>query len=307
MSKIKGMDVKRELTDKRPGDRRGMVAILSGFARNCLTLERIGGKFMLCLDCQSELVRDYVAELMELAFDVQATLGERNSLIYTDYEKLLKGLSITTDGGEYIEGIPQEFSRSSHYVRGVFLACGSMSAPIPDVDDIKNNKSGGYHLEFSFSSEIFANEFVEALAFYQITAHTIMRSERTVVYVKNSQSVSDCLALIGADKTVLRLNEAVAMLAVKRNVARRMSFELANADRTENAAENILNAIKLIDERRGLKTLDKKLYDAAMARLDDPIAPLSEIAEKLNISKSGLKHRYNKIEEIARQISDGKE
>ncbi len=305
MPTINGLDVKREIADKRPKSINGVVAVLSGFARSCLSLERRGGGGLrLCLDCQTEFVREYIAKLMNEAFGADAMDGDRNALVYDDCERLLSELKITDDNGDFIDGIPDAFCRSSHYARGVFLGCGSMSAP--QAEGVRSQKSVGYHLEFSFNSDSLADGFAELLGGYGIEAHKSTRAEKNVIYVKDSESVSDCLALIGADKAVLRLNEAVAALAVKRDVVRRMNCEIANMARTVNAAVGITDAIALIDKKRGLASLNKKLYEAATARLDDADASLSEIAERLGISKSGLKHRFDKIIEIAGSIDGEK-
>lgn len=303
MPTINGSDVKREIAEKHPKSIKGVVAVLSGFARSCLSLERSGGGgFSLCLDCQTEFVREYIAELMTEAFGVEAVDNDRNALVYDDCDRLLGELKITDGDGNFTDGIPEAFSRSSHYARGVFLGCGSMSAP--QADGVQATKSVGYHLEFSFNSESFADGFISLLSGYGITAHKSARAEKTVIYVKDSESVSDCLALIGADKAVLRLNEAVAALAVKRDVIRRVNCEMANMERTLDASERLIGAIALIDKKLGLQSLDKKLYEAAKAKLDNNDAPISEIADALGISKSGLKHRFDKIIEIAGSIED---
>lgn len=304
---INGSDVKREITEKRPKSDEDRLALLSGFARSCLALTRKSGatEFELCLDCQTELVREYIASLMRDAFIVTPKSDDRNSIVYGDCDKLLKRLCIVNNDGEFYDDIPSRFMSSAQFARGVFLGCGSMSAP--QAGGVGSKKSIGYHLEFSFGSESFADAFTVLLDGYGISARKSSRAERAVVYVKDSESVSDCLALLGAEKTVLRLNETVAALAVKRDVVRRINCEVANMGRTVKAAVGITEAIELIDKVKGLGSLDKKLFEAARARLDDVEAPLSEIAEKLNISKSGLKHRFDRIIEIASALASGKE
>ncbi len=307
MATINGLDVKREIIENKqktvkPAER---IALLSGFTRSCLSLvrRRDGKGFELCLDCQTEFVRDYVAQLMMECFKIKPkTEGDAGALTYADCDKLLRALFIVDPSdGEFTEGIPKSFESSAAYVRGVFLGCGSVS--VPQADIAKTQKSGGYHLEFSFSADSFADAFAALLEKFDIAAHKAPRGERAVVYVKDSEAVSDCLALIGADKTVLRLNEAVAAFAVKRDVVRRVNCEMANMERTVNAAVGISEAIELIEKRSGLDVLDAKLRAAAVARLENPQAPLSAVADKLGISKSGLKHRFDKIIEIARSYS----
>lgn len=261
--------------------------------------------FELCLDVQTDFVRDYIAALMLDEFKVMPKNSDKNALVYVDCDKLLKGLWLVDPDGGFYDGIPQRFIRSSHYARGVFLGCGSMSAP--QADGARSQKSGGYHLEFSFGSDAFADGFSELLRLYGIEAHKAPRAERSVMYVKDSEAVSDCLALIGAEKTVIKLNEAVATFAVKRDVVRRVNCEMANMQRTLDAVEELSHALDVIERAHGKAYLDHKLIAAAKARLEDANAPLSEVAEKLGISKSGLKHRLDRILELARDVGAAEE
>lgn len=306
MPKINGQSVKREITEKRvKGD--GLAAMLSGFVRSCLALVLANGERKLCLDCQSDFVREYISVGMMEQFKITA-VEEKNSLYFADCEKLLVALKIFKSGDGYYEtqNIDESFlseQNAPYYVRGVFLGCGSLSVPSADSPEL--TKSGGYHLEFSFNNEDLADEFKALLGSCGAAAHIMTRAEKYVVYVKDSESVSNCLVLIGASKTALELNNAVAAYSVKMDVNRRINCDIANMTRTSDAAVGVSDAIDLIDSTRGMDTLPPKLVEAADARKNYPDAPLSFIAAQLGISKSGLKHRYDKIKEIAQDIIDG--
>lgn len=303
MSNLNAPDVKREIVSKRAKSESERLALLSGFVRSCLSLVRSGGGALeLCLDCQSEEVRDYISSCMMEQFKIKPTVV-KNSLIYADCEKILRALRILRHGDDFVLDTVDEsfFALAPHYIRGVFLGCGSLSAPT--AEDAQIHKSGGYHLDFSFSGEELADAFAQMLADSGVAAHKSVRAEKYVVYVKHKEAVSDCLALIGAEKTMLRLNEAVVALSVKSDVARRLNWEIANLTRTAAAAAALLDAIEYIDEKFGLNAqLNKRLAEAAEARRADPSAPLSVIAERLGISKSGLKHRFDGIVAKARSL-----
>lgn len=301
---INGFDVKSEITEKRPkGEER--LALLSGFARSCFTLRRFrqSSEFEFCLDCQTELVHDYISMLLSDAFMIAPKYNDKTAIVYGDCEKLPKLLCLVDDNGDFYDEIPERFARSAHYARGVFLGCGSMSAPAIDKDRAK--RSSGYHLEFSFGSETFAHSFSALLGCYDIAARERARGEKTVVYVKDSQSVSDCLALLGAEKSVIKLNETVAEFAFNRDVVRLANCDVANYMRTVDASTLIICAIEVIEKKLGAGALDAKLEQAAAARLADRQAPLAQIAARLGISKSGLKHRFDRIVEIARGLDGG--
>lgn len=309
MAKINGLDVKREIIEKRVKSDEDMLALLSGFTRVCLSLSRKGGGALeLCLDCQADFVRDYIASVMMERFKVKPTAVNKTSLVYADCEKLLGMLHIlkTDDSSFELCGIPERFIANPHYVRGAFLGCGSLS--VPNAADAWARKSGGYHLEFSFTGEDLAEQFTALLAASEISAHRTVRAERYVVYVKNSERVSDCLAMIGADKTVLKLNDAVVTLSVKSDANRKNNFDCANLTRVTDASAAIKMAIETIDSSVGLDSIDPKLAEAARARLERPdIASIGDIARELGISKSGLKHRYDRIAALADSISKGHE
>ena len=74
-------------------------------------------------------------------------------------------------------------------------------------------------------------------------------------------------------------------------------------DKAINAAMKQLEAIKKIRKNNGFDNLPDSLKAVIFAREDNPDATLSELAEMVKISKSGISHRLSKIIEIADKIS----
>ncbi|MCH5166050.1 MAG: DNA-binding protein WhiA [Clostridiales bacterium] len=301
---ISGLDVKRELTELRLKDDE-RDALLSGFVRSCMTLSMNKQDGMLLgLDCQVDFVREYIAAAMMKQFKVSSKSGD-SALLYADCEKLLRMLGILElDGDEYtLTGIPERFyEHDSAYVRGMFLGCGSFS--VRGAESAEGRKGGGgYHLEFSFVSESIADELANLLSKKGIAVRKMLRADKTVIYAKDSENVSNCLALMHADKTVLKLVDTVVTLSMKKDINRLQNCDLANMTRIANAAVDVAKAIEIIEEKVGLDTLDPKLVEAADARINSPDLSLSELAYELGISKSGLKHRYDKIIETANKLS----
>ncbi len=314
-----GSDVKKEITEKRPKNADEKLAILSGFVRVSFSLYRrgnAGGGVELSLDCQNSVIREYITGLMRELFSVapsetsKSTDGlpqgafrpENNELVFADGEKLLRNLFILADGdGFELVGISDKIKSKPCYARGVFLGCGSVSVPSATGAQT-DKKSGGYHIEFSFSTEQLANDFLALLSAYSIYAHLTVRGGKYVVYIKYISDVSDCLALIGADKAVLDMNAAAATYAVKSDINRRLNFELANMSRTVDASVGVGEAIDVIERTCGLDSLDKKLREAAIARRNNPQSSIGYLASQLGISKSGLKHRFDRLIKIANGI-----
>ncbi|MDE6401490.1 MAG: DNA-binding protein WhiA, partial [Clostridiales bacterium] len=253
MSTISGADVKREIVEARLKSEE-REALLSGFVRSCLSLTiNATDGLLLGLDCQADFVRDFITPLMMSSYKISPKSGD-GALMYADCEKLLRMLGIFKPDGDGFEltGIPERFyAQASAYVRGMFLGCGSFSAR--EADDADNRKGGGgYHLEFSLVSESLADELTALLARHDINVHKMERADKYVVYAKDSENVSNCLALMRADKTVLRLAGTVVTLSMKKDVNRRNNCDIANMTRTTNAAVDVTKAIAYIDSVVGL-------------------------------------------------------
>lgn len=316
-----GLDVKKEIAEKRAKNVDEKTAILSGFVRVTFSLYKKGvdDGFGLLLDCQNQFISEYISSLVKELFSIAPTPPRKddddprdtfkidnNSLLYAEGEKLLKALYIINGNNVFdVIGISDKIKSLPCYARGVFLGCGSVSVPSADSAQT-DKKSAGYHIEFAFYAEDLANDFLALLSKYNIYAHLTRRGGKYVVYVKYISDVSDCLALIGADRTVLDMNAAAATYAVKGDINRRLNFELANMSRTVDASVSVGDAIAVIEKSIGLDGLDEKLREAAVARRASPQASIGAVAKELGISKSGLKHRFDKLIKIAAECKADK-
>ena len=77
-----------------------------------------------------------------------------------------------------------------------------------------------------------------------------------------------------------------------------MNWEVANETKTLNTGNYQIKMIKYIDEKLGLNTLTDVLKEAAMLRLNNPEDSLQSLADMINISKSGIRNRFRRIEEV---------
>ena len=67
----------------------------------------------------------------------------------------------------------------------------------------------------------------------------------------------------------------------------------------------IIENVRYIEKKVGLATLDEKLRVVAKGRLDYPEDSFSALADKLGLSKSTVKNRFNKLDEIANKLRKG--
>ena len=197
--------------------------------------------------------------------------------------------------------IPQKLVRKSccrnALLRGLFLGCGSMSDP-----------GRGYHLELVFENEALAAAAEGLLEAEDINARAMPRKGRQVVYLKGADHISAFLALTGAHAHMLKLEGIRVEKGVRNTVNRVVNCDTANLEKTLAAAQRQVECIRRIEETRGLASLPESLRAAAEARLEHPDGSLDVIAELLGgVSKSGLNHRFKRLEQIAAELTTREE
>ena len=182
------------------------------------------------------------------------------------------------------------------YLRELFLSCGTMSDP-----------RRFYHLEFVCGSDKEALKVKEIIGGFGIQASIMKRKEHYVVYLKDSDAISDMLTLLGAHNALLELENIRVLKEMRESVQRRVNCETANISKTVSASLRQLEAIHYIDENIGIKKLPESLREAAQLRLSYPDASLKELADRLpNVGKSGINHRLRRIVELEEELKSGK-
>ncbi len=177
-------------------------------------------------------------------------------------------------------------------VKGAFLGAGS-------INDPKNK----YHLEISFENKENANYVINICKFFGINLKSLER-KKFIVYLKESEEISRFLALVGANKAVLKFEEIRIMREMKNNVNRLVNCETANINKTVNAAVDQINDIKYIQSKNKFDEMSEDLKELALLRLENPEDTLKELGTKLSqpIGKSGISHRLKKIHEFAEEL-----
>ncbi|MEG0526600.1 MAG: DNA-binding protein WhiA [Longicatena sp.] len=183
------------------------------------------------------------------------------------------------------------------YLAGAFLSGGSVNSP----------SKSNYHLEISTSNLDLA-VFIEKLMHrFELPAKHIKRRNQEVVYIKASDKISDFLRCVGASDAVFTFEDSRIQRDFMNSLTRLDNCELANEMKSISAGKRQLEDIEWIENYRSLDTLSVKLQHAAMARKEYPEASLVELCEYCEdefdetISKSGMKHRFAKIKELADQ------
>lgn len=179
------------------------------------------------------------------------------------------------------------------FVRGVFLACGTVSSP-----------EKNYHLEFVIPFLKLSNDLYSLLQEMGFEPKHVLRKGYHVIYFKDSESIEDLLTSMGATNSTLRLIGVKIQKDMRNRINRRVNFETANISRAVNAGGIQVDAIRKIEKEKGIDFLSPGLREVALLRLENPSASLNEMEELLEgkLSKSGINHRLNRIVKIAEEI-----
>lgn len=193
------------------------------------------------------------------------------------------------------------------YIKGAFIACATSNIVIKNYNN-NTRASSGYHLEFVFTFDKLAEDFVKLLEHFDIKAKITVRKNNPLVYIKEYQLICDTLALVEAVSSVLKLQNEAAIRDLRNNVNRQTNCINANLNKTVNASVKQLNAIKIIQDTIGIESLEDNLQELCLLRLANPDESLDSLKNlySCKISKSGINHRLNKIISIAENIKGAK-
>lgn len=179
------------------------------------------------------------------------------------------------------------------FLRGAFLAGGSVTDP-----------GKGYHMELATTHHSVSKEtnilVEEAMGFAPKTA---VRGGSRVLYLKQSDQISDFLIFLGAPIASMGIMEAKLEKEMNNKVNRRCNCDDANTSKVVEAAQEQLVAIRILKQKGVLEHLPGKLLQAAIARENNPEASLAELALMMEppISKPAMNHRIQKLLKLSQE------
>lgn len=189
--------------------------------------------------------------------------------------------------------IVEEDCCKNAFLRGAFLAGGSVTDPIK-----------GYHMEITTTHKSVAGE-TEALIreTMEFRPKTAQRSGGQVLYIKQSELISDFLTYLGAPVAAMGIMEARLEKELNNKVNRRCNCDDANTSKVVEAAQEQLSAIRILRDRGVVSKLPMKLQQAIEAREKNPEASLTELAAMMTpaITKPAMNHRLKKIVELSKE------
>ena len=302
---------KEELCRFEPDSVCCLLAELSGIV--CAAgsvIYRGGGDKRLSIETENNAVARRTFRLLREVFDVQpqlvtlkrSRLGGRSAyrieISGSEASFVLEGCGI--EMGQR-RGVPREITvrkccRMS-FLRGVFLACGSVTDPEKE-----------YHLEFVLEDEAFAAALQRLIARFSLSAHLTKRRAMALVYLKGQSEITDMLSIFGAQSARFAMEDAYIRKELRNNANRAVNCDSANVQRAVTAASRQTEAIERVLAAKGRESLPPALRETAALRLAHPEMSLEELGRLCDppVGKSGINHRLRKLEIMAQEL-DGQE
>lgn len=306
-------EVKKELTQIPITDHE-MKAELAALARmNGAISFGLGRGLTLDISTENASIARRIYSLLKKAYGVHLDLLVRKKMrlkknnvyivrVKQQADKILQDLGILGEGFTMIRSISDTIlndeRKARAYLRGAFLAGGSLNNPA----------TSSYHLEiFSLYEE--HNAALRGLSnLFDLNAKAIERKKGHILYIKESEKISDFLKLVDATQSMLRFEDVRILKDMRNSVNRLVNCETANLNKTVGAALRQVENIKFLERTVGLDVLPDKLKEIAILRVthqDVTLQELGEMVESGSISKSGINHRLRKIDQIAEKVRNG--
>lgn len=292
-------NIKEELFKLLPSGRHCLLAELSAIYKLCnKEIDEKTGQIVICSENELtvrkaftllkktfNMYKDYTWEsvIEKKGQNYRLPLGDENEV-----EKISNTLQSNI--------ITQKSCCKRAYIRGAFLAVGSISDP---------GKS--YHLEFVCASEHDSNYIASMLQAFDIDSKTIIRKKYHVLYIKDGTQIVEVLNVMGAHLAMMDFENVRIYKEVRNSVNRKMNCEMANISKTVSASTKQIEDIKLLMEHTEYyKKIPQNLKEMAEMRLSYPEISLKELGEMFDppLGKSGVNHRLRKLSEHAEIVKE---
>ena len=288
-------------------------AELSAYIRNSGIIE----KESILMTTENRFIVDRITSMIQEIYKVDSKVEIIENLNFSKKDlfqitipkdsKMLKDLGVLDEKEKVLDTVPNYIVGGNEeirsYLRGVFLASGSINDP----------KTSRYHMEL-LVKEPEESVFVQKLLnIFDLNAKILNRDKGYMIYIKEAEKISDFLKILGANQAVLYYENVRIYRDQKNKTNRLNNCEQANMDKVIQTAASQLEDIEIIEENDGVMLLDDKVTEVLEYRKKYPETSLKELAEIISletgksITKSGLNHRLRKIKELADSFRKMKE
>lgn len=286
-------EAKAELCQQRPDRKCCALAESYGVLLYCNTFSAREIRIITASSHFAQRLPRLFRRAFNLGFDsLPSSAAGKQSFSVTDPEKLALifrsfGAEIDSTLSHHINfGVIEEDCCRSSFIRGAFLAGGSVTDP-----------EKRYHLELATPHHSVSREAFSVLLDLGFSPKGTQRGGNSLLYFKQADAIADFFTTIGAPRTAMAVMTAKVEKEMRNTVTRQINCDNANADKTVAAAQAQLAAIRRIAREYGLDALPEPLRDAALLRIANPEASLSDLVLLSDppVTKSCLNHRLKKI------------
>jgi len=304
-------EVKDELSRIEPRKACCLKAELAALVRIEGTLHITGpGRYRLEIATETAPVARTVIKLLHKVYGLKTELTVRRSVLHKTNNylitvptqpklpKALAELGVLDESAGFTVGISPTLVKREccaiAYLRGSFLGGGFVADP-----------RGDFHFELTAETEQLAEDLVALMKRFDIEARVAQRRGTYAVYLKGAEPIVTFLALVGAHRALLRTEDVRIIKSMRNDVNRIVNAELANQQKTAEAAVGQLDAINTLVDTMGLENVPPALRELAELRLANPDVSLRELGELAEppLTKSAVYHRVRRIEELAAEVS----
>jgi len=302
-------EVKKELTmlEVHPEHAKAELAAL---IRMNGVLKTADGYIFVTVKTENAAIARRIYSLIKKLFNMKAEISVRRRMklnknnvyfirLNKETKRVLSKLDILetmVDDTNLPDSIKEDDQKVRSYLRGAFLARGSVNSP----------DTNSYHLEIHGSTKAMSEDNFDMMDKFDFNPKTHERKNGGyMTYLKEAEKIANFLGTIGANNGLFEFEDVRIVRDMRNSVNRLVNSEQANLNKTVDAATKQIEAIKQIDKEIGLQSLDEKTQEIANLRLENPEASLKELGELVpekSISKSAVNHRMRKITKMADEL-----
>lgn len=292
-------EIKKELASHSACARHCQIAELSAIISYAGKIVRTQGDARLKIETGNSMLLDKFKLLLSKIFSMEKAVEE---ITGSDVLRVLECVKMWDARKECFFSMEtvnalliQQACCKRAFIRGAFLACGSMSNP---------GKS--YHFEIVCRTRKQAQQLKDVMDSFDVDARIVVRKKNQVVYVKEGSHIVDLLNIMEAHEALMNLENVRIVKEMRNSVNRRVNCETANISKTVTASVRQIEDIEYIRNRKGLESLPDHLREAAALRLEYPDMPLKELGTCFSppVGKSGVNHRLRRISQIAAELRE---
>lgn len=306
-------NVKEELSEHWSSARHCQIAELAAMLGLCGSIIiNSRDEYSVKVHTENKAVARKVFTLIKKTFNIESDISIRRniqkqsvsySVVVKQHQDALRVLQAVKLIDERLDGfeevrivnpiVVQQTCCKRAFIRGAFLAAGSMSDP-----------KKAYHFEIVCAAEPMAEQIRELMCSFSMDAKIVQRKKSYVVYLKEGSQIVDMLNIMEAHVSLMELENVRILKEMRNTVNRKVNCETANLNKTVSAAVKQMEDITYLRDTIGLEKLSEGLEEVALARLSHPDASLKELGALLSppVGKSGVNHRLRKLGDLAEKV-----